>query len=326
MLPATPTNNRQQLFAAFQLRRAVRTMLQSVPPCFVGPVANLEAVVKLLSEQMTATFKQQALPVPPWRTHAALMSKWSPSQLAELAAKVAAMQRLSSDAGTAATRAAMVPCQSHDTLCNDDRPAAAHASHAAVGSAPLAAGGGHLLHAQPQSGGCTKVTAVWPVAMPQPARAGDTDTARTPVQLNQGGLGLAAAPQASAAAQAALLSSAVANDNGTPLKFTRKASAEWKHQRSNRKIKGLLAAALKKSPKTSSRSNLGFSGGPAVLDEEHASAAAAAVTATGAAATADVGDALIRRTHFHTGRITTVRWAAGVQQPQQQQQMSGRDR
>lgn len=41
-------------------------LTQSVPPCFVGPVANLEAVVKLMAEQIYSNFKLQGLPVPPW--------------------------------------------------------------------------------------------------------------------------------------------------------------------------------------------------------------------------------------------------------------------
>jgi hypothetical protein len=122
------------------------------------------------------------------------------------------------------------------------------------------------------------------------------------------------------------------------LKFTRKASAEWKHQRSNsHKMKGLLAAALKKPTAVPAR--VGLSGGmeAAVMGMYSqlaangngcsaaaavAAAAAAPNNASGAVAESGVSrelsssDGLIRRTHYRSTCdepwrcITTVRLGA----------------
>jgi hypothetical protein len=146
----------------------------------------------------------------------------------------------------------------------------------------------------------------------------------------------------------ALLEAAEGYNNGVggsnTLKFTRKASAEWKNQRSNgRKMKGLLAAALKKPMGSSSRSNLSMSlpsaaSTAAAADASEQPGAMAAPPGSGssqaqqqqAAAQRDGGsgpDALIRRTHYRASgdepwrRITTVRWGAyAAQQPAQPQQ------
>lgn len=91
----------------------------------------------MMGEQIHCNFKVQGLPVPPWRTRTALLSKWSPAQLSDLAAKIASLRRLT--AAVPPISRAIVPCQSHDRLFNGDRPAAAHADHAAVGSAPTSA-------------------------------------------------------------------------------------------------------------------------------------------------------------------------------------------
>lgn len=352
--------------------------VQSVPPCFVGPVSALEAAVKLMCEQMTATFKLQGLPVPPWRTRTALLSKWSPAQLADLAVKIANLHRLSAALPTPSR--AIVPCQSHDRLCNNDRPAAVHAQHAAVGSAPTSASGGTAAHtasgpgrAQPAPVYAPAYTLMQPGAQQQQQHAqvagalpagGAQDTegglrgAVQPQQLGQTNwhAGAAALLPAQVAAQdqavaldlqptaayegvLALLAASQAGHGAVPgaagLNFTRNASAEWKHQRSsNRKIKGLLAAALKKSV-GGSRSNLLIPGLAAAeqcasqsgaqacghsLDagevQQQAAGPAAGLVGLG-------GDALIRRTHFRAAcdepwrRITTVR--LGAYAPQQQQ-------
>jgi hypothetical protein len=360
--------------------------VQSVPPCFVGPVAALEAAVKLMCEQMTATFKMQGLPVPPWRTRTALLSKWSPAQLADLAVKIANLHRLSAALPTPSR--AIVPCQSHDRLCNNDRPAAVHVPHAAVGSAPTSASGGAAAH--PASGPAWAQAAplyppphfMVPPGMQQQQRqqhtqgagalhADDSSSQHTGVGGGPWGAGqqqpgradchagtgagplpaqVAAQDQAVAldmpptAAYQGVLALLAASQGHVPvpgaagLNFTRKASAEWKHQRSSsRKIKGLLAAALKKSV-GGSRSNLlipgmaaaehsgsqpggkacgqGGDGGEA---QQQAAGPAIALVGPG-------GDALIRRTHFRAAcdepwrRITTVRLGAYAPQQQQQQQ------
>jgi hypothetical protein len=421
--------------------------LQAVPPCFVGSVANLESIVKLLCEQMVAAFKIQGLPVPPWRTRQALLSKWSPTQLAELAAKIANVRRLSVDMAAYGSAAVGAAPHAHDRLRNGDRPAAAHAPHAAVGSAPPVAGDGEAGQQQvqafataaaaaggPQQLSQAQLMAILPPEMQQqlfqqaagprhalshlapasahaaaapglatrqqqhapvissalPLAAGHaaahpghgcmyySDSAAVPISAVAGPLapilqGVPAEQQqlgmpaqstrelhgaASIAASAqcprgispaaadviALLEAAEGFNNGaggsSTLKFTRKASAEWKNQRSNgRKMKGLLAAALKKPMGGSSRSNLGMAL-PAASSPANAADALqqplAALPGSGGqqqqqAAQRDGGigpDALIRRTHYRASgdepwrRITTVRWGAyaAQQAPQQQQQ------
>jgi hypothetical protein len=363
---------------------AVAAVLQSVPPCFAGPVSNLEAVVKLMCEQMTVTFKLQGLPVPPWRTRTALLSKWSPAQLAELAAKIASLRRLAAAVPPVASRA-IVPCQSHDRLYNDDRPAAAHADHAAVGSAPTtavhshaaiqaamaAAGAVHAAYKEHQVPQCS------PLAFNGTAQLQQQDPGlpvssgmQSPVAM--GGYGapsmqavgragpggvstiveevpsvppphnnmfpVAEQPFAADGAMAALIAH---GGGGAPtgvaaLKFTRNASAEWKHQRStSRNIKGLLAAALKKPLGGSSRSNLlatGAAGGSAAAELGPGQPVSSAGPHSngmedGQQHTVGSGsDALIRRTHFRAAcdepwrRITTVRLGGAYAQQQQQLQ------
>ncbi|KAF6260996.1 hypothetical protein COO60DRAFT_1459402 [Scenedesmus sp. NREL 46B-D3] len=279
----------REQFAIAHPTAEYEALLQAVPSCFVGSVASLESIVKLLCEQMVAAFKVQGLPVPPWRTCQALLSKWSPTQLTELAAKIANVRRLSIDMAAYSVAAVGAAPQAHDRLRNGDRPAAAHAPHAAVGSAP------------PVSGD---------------AEAGQQQCPR--------GVSPAAADVM------ALLEAAEGFNNGvggsSTLKFTRKASAEWKNQRSNgRKMKGLLAAALKKPTGGSSRSNLGMALPPAASPVAAADALGqplAALPGRGGshqqqqqvAAQRDGGtgpDALIRRTHYRASgdepwrRITT---------------------
>jgi hypothetical protein len=95
---------------------------------------------------------------------------------------------------------------------------------------------------------------------------------------------------------------------GGGLKFTRKASAEWKHDRrggaNGKKATSLLAAALKKS---GSRGNLSVAAAAAAA----AAAVAAADGAPGGAARRQ-GGAAIRTTPNEAGWgcITTVRWGA----------------
>jgi hypothetical protein len=416
--------------------------VQAVPPCFVGSVANLESIVKLLCEQMVAAFKIQGLPVPPWRTRQALLSKWSPTQLAELAAKIANVRRLSVDVAAYGSAAVGAAPHAHDRLRNGDRPAAAHAPHAAVGSAPPEAGEGDAGQQQVQAfataaaaaGGPQQMTqaqlmAIMPPEMqqqlfhqatgprhglsnlapasahvaaapgpamqhqhapaishtlplaPAHAAAGQqgsacmyfSDSAAVPISAVAGplapilqgvpaeqqqlGVPLHGAASIAASAQCprgispaaadvmALLEAAEGFNNGaggsSTLKFTRKASAEWKNQRSQgRKMKGLLAAALKKPMGGSSRSNLSMSlpaaSSPASAADALQQPLAALSGSSGSQQQQQVAaardgasgpDALIRRTHYRASgdepwrRITTVRWGAyAAQQPPQQQQ------
>lgn len=372
--------------------------------------------MKLLSEQMVISYKQQGLPVPPWRTRQALLSKWSPPALAELAAKIRNVRRMSFDMG-ASHHTAAAGAHGQNRLCNGARPAAAHASHAAVGSAPPAAEtastgeavqaftaaasaagvGQHLSQEQlmailpsemkkqlldltacnAQSTAAAGQSAVQAAAAEYACKASQMEATLScgsssevrpviPISAVAGALpvagvtggaqvskqvGAAAAvaapgnawyqlPDCSPAAMdvLALLKAAdspdCSPDNTGSLKFTRKASAEWKHNRSNgRKIKGLLAAALKRPP--CSRSNLA----PAPATNGSSNRACYDVPAAGQQQTAGVSaatpvfcshphvgdhtgsDALIRRTRYRTGgeepwrHITTVK--LGAYAPQQ---------
>lgn len=269
--------------------------LQAVPPCLVGTSAKLQAVVKLLCEEMTSAFKSQGLPVPPWRTRQAMLSKWAPNQLAALAAKIADMRSCSA---VLPPLSSAVVCNCHPGLCNGDRPAA-HASHAAVGSAPAyahevsSAGvlvqqwlqptastayadicrqGAATAMAAAADGAATQFQGVMACAdVDMTAMVTDIQAASTPDGKLQQTLSIAAAnghqavsvqvtsdarggnaisafaASAAAAAQAFLSSPQVQSAYGSSIKFTRKASAEWKQQANGKKMKSLLAAALKKS-------------------------------------------------------------------------------
>lgn len=402
----------REQFAIAHPTTQYQELLQVVPPCFVGSVKNLEAMVKLICEQMVISYKMQGLPVPPWRTRQALLSKWSPHALAELAMKIQSVRRLSIDMA-ASCSAAAGPWHARDRLYNGARPAATHACHAAVGSAPpLEGAAAHSVQAFAatacQAGGVQQLTqdqlmAIVPPGMQQQlfnstacCLVGGAPTAASQaVQLLPATHSSAALPSGGAAAcgsasRASVSISAVAGpyaaaaglngaaahfygstaDAATPaagtsgssaavvdvlalleaadslsggsggcstLKFTRKASAEWKNHRSNgRKIKGLLAAALKKP--MGSRGNFAAAGsgtaaayGSAPVSSAGQQVAAKDVDASLQRQTGGNNgtEALIRRTHYRTGgeepwrRITTVRWGAyAAQQAAQQAQVA----
>eukprot|EP00775_Hariotina_reticulata_P003592 gene3592-3857_t len=410
----------REQFAIAHPTHEYEALLQSVPPCFVGPAPHLEAVVKLLCEQMVVAFKSQGLPVPPWRSRQALLSKWSPTQLAELAAKIANLRRLSMDLTSMHAGSAHAECMTHqcthEQLRNGNRPAAV-AQQAAVGSAPEPAGDaastcaavaawtGANHHAQPltqehlalilpndmkqqlyQQAGTSSIMSAMASAAAHPAMvaggrhapggyegstacgiaANSKVAPLSLVSVAAEGAPLACRPALPAGPAGgpaplsgraprgpagvspaatdvmALLEAAEglhgnASGNST-LKFTRKASAEWKHQRSNsHKMKGLLAAALKKPTAVPARAGLPGGVEAAVMSRVYpqltaggnscsaaaaAGAAAAASNARGAGGESSVSrelsssDGLIRRTHYRpTGDepwrcITTVRLGA----------------
>ena len=49
-----------------------------LPATFVGSRDQLECIVEWLSREMAWSFKQQQVALPPWREHAAMLSKWTP--------------------------------------------------------------------------------------------------------------------------------------------------------------------------------------------------------------------------------------------------------
>jgi hypothetical protein len=346
-----------------------------VPLCYVGTVGRLDAVVTFICEEMAAAFKQQGLPVPPWRSRAAMLSKWAPQQLSALAAKIAGVRRAAPQAGEAVCSAGSggpgaAGVAAHAQLCCGERPAAQTLAHAAAGSAPAGDGGPAPLAmpalipaAAPAACGAPQYFLPAALAQPAPPLAlplpGAPQQAPPqpqapqppPPQLQWGVFSVApaasahpngAAPAAAplpphggvpALAPTAALGPAAhahahaAAPTGTPgggLKFTRKASAEWKHDRrgaNGKKATSLLAAALKKS---GSRGNLSAAAAAAAA----ASVVAADEGISGGGARRQ-GAAAIRTTPNEAGwgHITTVRWgalheapsAAGAAAPQQQQ-------
>lgn len=354
-----------------------------------------------MCEQMVASYKMQGLPVPPWRTRQALLSKWSPSALAELALKIQSVRRLSVDM-TGSCSVIVGGIHGHDGLRNGARPAAVHTCHTAVGSAPPVAGGsassGHAVQAFAaaalQTGISQQLTTQQPMAIIPPdmqqqlchmAAPATASTAVAPGNLRSlpeqttapayssmlHRVGAAAVPVSFAgdplsataidmAAAGSASNSAVFGGCAGPscgvsdvlallaavdplsgsaagtdtLKFTRKGSAEWKHQRSNgRKIKGLLAAALKRP--SGSRSSFATATSTAAYGSAPGAAAPIqqalcakdpdGTLQRGQAGLGNETDALIRRTHYRTSgdepwrRITTVRWGAYAAQQAAQQ-------
>ena len=52
------------------------SLLSAAPAEFVGGAARLAAIVELLSSAVAAAFKEQSLPLPPWRRTKSVLSKW----------------------------------------------------------------------------------------------------------------------------------------------------------------------------------------------------------------------------------------------------------
>lgn len=71
-------------FLIAQPTLAYEKILHVAPLCFVGTLSRLENAVSTLAFEMRVAFKQQGRSLPPWRTEAALMSKWCPTQICEL--------------------------------------------------------------------------------------------------------------------------------------------------------------------------------------------------------------------------------------------------
>lgn len=53
-------------------------MLSEVPGTFVGPVSQLERVVRVLCREMAASFKAAGMELPPWREPQVMLSRWMP--------------------------------------------------------------------------------------------------------------------------------------------------------------------------------------------------------------------------------------------------------
>lgn len=55
-------------------------ILAAVPEVFVGPKSVLSALVRLLADELSRAYADQAFTVPPWRSYKALMSRWAPAR------------------------------------------------------------------------------------------------------------------------------------------------------------------------------------------------------------------------------------------------------
>eukprot|EP00195_Chlamydomonas_chlamydogama_P011734 CAMPEP_0202911196 /NCGR_PEP_ID=MMETSP1392-20130828/54297_1 /ASSEMBLY_ACC=CAM_ASM_000868 /TAXON_ID=225041 /ORGANISM="Chlamydomonas chlamydogama, Strain SAG 11-48b" /LENGTH=583 /DNA_ID=CAMNT_0049601605 /DNA_START=154 /DNA_END=1905 /DNA_ORIENTATION=- len=64
---------------------AYESMLMAVPISFVGTLTRLSDAVGILADALAEVFKEQGRSLPPWRTKQAMMSKWAPAQITELA-------------------------------------------------------------------------------------------------------------------------------------------------------------------------------------------------------------------------------------------------
>ncbi|GAX81007.1 hypothetical protein CEUSTIGMA_g8442.t1 [Chlamydomonas eustigma] len=103
---------REQFVINFGLTNfTYQSLLLEVPTIFVGPLSQLESVVSILASEIKASFEGQSRPLPPWRTKRAILSKWAPDQLRELA-DLLQKQALQSDILGAAG--------DHGSLCGDD--------------------------------------------------------------------------------------------------------------------------------------------------------------------------------------------------------------
>ncbi len=232
---------------------------QAVPLCFVGTVERLEAVVALLCSEMAAAFRQQGLAVPPWRSEAATLSKWAPPQLAALAAKIAGVRRAA---------AANV--------------SSGHAAHHLPVAAQVASGAGVVTNVAP----CAGVPEYRIPAHLLPLPASDAPAAATALAAEP--VLDAAPPPLPAPLRAAAAPLAAA---GAPLRFTRKASAEWKAgaAKSGKKVKSLLAAALRESCAAARRSGGGSSDSESDLSVGSASPPTSMITSSYSPSPAAVG-------------------------------------
>lgn len=66
-----------ELFTAARPSAELLRLLGELPDVFVGVAAQLELIVNVFSEALSASFKEQGLPLPPWRRRDALLAHWS---------------------------------------------------------------------------------------------------------------------------------------------------------------------------------------------------------------------------------------------------------
>lgn len=64
-------------FAIAHTTPSYAMLLAAAPAEFVGSAARLTALVELLSGALAAAFRDQGLPLPPWRRSRSVLSKWA---------------------------------------------------------------------------------------------------------------------------------------------------------------------------------------------------------------------------------------------------------
>jgi uncharacterized protein (TIGR01615 family) len=79
-------------FLVANTTQSYESLLQALPTIFVGTADRLEMVVSVLAHEMRLAFESQGRTLPPWRTKEAMMSKWAPSELAQLERALQAAQ------------------------------------------------------------------------------------------------------------------------------------------------------------------------------------------------------------------------------------------
>ncbi len=75
----------KEQFVIAQPTSGYAQLLQMLPVAFVGTIGRLETAVRLLADQVALVFQQTGRSLPPWRSAEALLSRWCPAQLHELA-------------------------------------------------------------------------------------------------------------------------------------------------------------------------------------------------------------------------------------------------
>lgn len=70
--------NFREQFAVARPSKKYQKFYNSIPDVFVGSTQNLRVAVDLICEEIRRSFKQSRLPVPAWRKHKSLVSKWMP--------------------------------------------------------------------------------------------------------------------------------------------------------------------------------------------------------------------------------------------------------
>ncbi|GAX75934.1 hypothetical protein CEUSTIGMA_g3377.t1 [Chlamydomonas eustigma] len=84
--------------AQFQVR-AIRedssynALLEALPNFFIGTSPSLHTLVSIMAAGLAGAFRRCKLPLPPWRTEEALLTKWAPVQLEEVCRCLATERR-----------------------------------------------------------------------------------------------------------------------------------------------------------------------------------------------------------------------------------------